>query len=140
MERIAMSARFQGEAPEPAGEPPETHPRAISLTIEAAAADGSPYDLGSASYLNHAIFTSESTFTETGTISFEGAGELDIDTAGEGTIGPSPEPGVLHGAVIWRIADGRGRFEGATGLITSNFLLRTTGEFDERQVGVLFLP
>jgi hypothetical protein len=140
MERIAMSATFQGEAPEPAGEPLETQ-RGSSVSIEAVTADGSPFDVGGATYLNHVVFTGASTFTERGTISFDGEGELDVDTVGEGTLGPSPEADVLHGAVIWRVAAGRGRFDGASGLITSNFLLRSdTGAFDERQVAVVFLP
>jgi hypothetical protein len=43
--------------------------------------------------------------------------------------------------VSWRIEGGHGRFEGASGLITSNFVLRpSSGEVDERQVAVVFLP
>jgi hypothetical protein len=105
-------------------------------------ADGSRFGVERASYANHATFTGESTFTETGTISFgDGDGEVDVDTVGEGTLGPSAEPDVLHGAVIWRITEGRGRFEGASGLITSNFLLRpATGEVEDRQTAVVFLP
>jgi hypothetical protein len=95
-----------------------------------------------AAYANQVTFTSESTFRESGTISFgDGEGGLDVDTVGEGTLGPSADPEVLHGAVIWRITEGRGRFDGATGLITSNFLLRPSdGHFDESQVAVIFLP
>jgi hypothetical protein len=140
MQRIAISAQFEGEAPEPSGTPPQTSPRATSRSLEALSADGSRFAVERASYANHATFTGESTFTETGTISF-GDGELDVDTVGEGTLSPSAEPDVLHGAVIWRITEGRGRFEGASGLITSNFLLRpATGEFEERQTAVVFLP
>jgi hypothetical protein len=144
MQRIAISAQFEGEAPEPSGTPPQTSPRATSRSLEAVSADGSRFGVERASYANHATFTGESTFTETGTISFDdgdGDGEVDVDTVGEGTLRPSAEPDVLHGAVIWRIAEGRGRFEGASGLITSNFLLRpATGEFEERQTAVVFLP
>jgi hypothetical protein len=43
--------------------------------------------------------------------------------------------------VSWRIERGYGRFQGASGLITSNFVLRpSSGEVDERQVAVVFLP
>ena len=59
----------------------------------------------------------------------------------DGTLGPSADPDVLHGAVVYRIVGGRGRFEGASGLVTSNFLLRpAVGEFDETQVAIVFLP
>jgi hypothetical protein len=142
MQRIATSAQFEGEAPEPSRTPPQTSPRATSRSLEAVSADGSRFDVERASYANRATFTGESTFTETGTISFgDGDGEVDIDTVGEGTLGPSAEPDVLHGAVIWRITEGRGRFEGASGLITSNFLLRpATGEFEDRETAIVFLP
>jgi hypothetical protein len=142
MQRIAVSAHFEGVAPEPTGTPPQTSARATSRFLEAVSADGSRFGVERASYANHATFTSESTFRETGTISFDdGDGEVDVDTVGEGTLGPSAEPEVLHGALIWRITEGRGRLEGASGLITSNFLLRpATGEFEDRQTAVLFLP
>jgi len=43
--------------------------------------------------------------------------------------------------VIWRIVEGAGRFQGATGLITSNFVMRAeTGAVAEKQVISLFLP
>jgi hypothetical protein len=42
---------------------------------------------------------------------------------------------------MYRIVEGRGTLAGATGLITSNFLLRpASGEFEERQATIVFLP
>lgn len=142
MQRLVMSARFEGEAPDPSGAPPRTSPRATSVSLEAVGADGSPFAVDRAAYVNEVIFTGESTFTESGTIAFgDGGDELDVETVGEGTLGPSAEPGVLHGAVVWRIAGGRGRFAGAGGLVTSNFLLRpATRRVEDRQVAVVFLP
>jgi hypothetical protein len=142
MDRIAISARLEGEAAEPSGDPPQTNPRATTVAIEALRADGSPAGIERASYRNDVIFTGESTFTESGTISFnDGEGEVDIATVGEGTLGPSAEAGVLQGAVIWRITEGRGRFEGASGLITSNFLLLPeTGRVEEWEDAVVFVP
>jgi hypothetical protein len=142
MQRITMSAEFRGEAAEPSGEPPHTDPRATTVTIQAHSDDGSPVGIQKASYENYASYTGPSTFTETGTIAFdEGEGELQIATVGEGTLGPSASSDVLHGAVVYRITGGAGRFEGASGLITSNFLLwPSTGQFEERQVAVVFVP
>jgi hypothetical protein len=58
-----------------------------------------------ASYLNHVTYTGDSTFAETGTISFGDAdGELDIVTVGEGTLGPSADANLLHGAVICHLS------------------------------------
>ena len=142
MQRIVMTAVFQGEAAAPSGDPPQTDPRASSISIEAVLADGSDAGIRRASYENHAVYTTESTFAETGAIRFgDGDGELDIATASDGTLGPSAEPDVLHGAAVYKITGGGGRFAGATGLITTNFLLwPATGQFEERQVAVVFVP
>jgi hypothetical protein len=67
-------------------------------------------------------------------------GELQITTLTDGALGPAAQPGVLHGAAVYRITAGTGRFDGASGLITSNFVLDpATGEFEERQVAVVFV-
>ena len=141
MQRIAFSAHLRGEAPQPAGEPPTTDPRGTSVTVDATTRDGADAGIGSMSYENHVVFTSESTFTETGTITLGGDGELEVDTVGEGTLRPSGEPDLLHGAVIWRVTGGHGRFARAHGLIASNFLLQpASGDVQEWQVGVVFVP
>jgi hypothetical protein len=142
MQRITMATEFRGEAAEPSGVPPRTHPRATSVSVEAMTADGAGAGIEQASYQMHAVYTGESSFTETGTIRFgEGDDELEVSTVDEGTLGPSAEPDLLHGAVIYRITGGAGRFEEASGLITSNFLLSpATGTYEERQVAVVFVP
>jgi hypothetical protein len=142
MQRIVMTAHFRGEAAEPSGDPPSTDPRASSVSIDAVAADGSPAQIERASYENHAVFTGEATFSETGTIVYgDGDAELDIATLSDGTLGPCAESDALHGAAVYRVTEGRGRFEGATGLITTNFLLwPARGEFEERQVAIVFVP
>ncbi len=70
-----------------------------------------------------------------------GSDSISFTTLGEGYLGPSPEEGLLQGSVIWRVEEGTGRFAGATGLITSNFLMKAeSGEVAEKQVITLFLP
>jgi hypothetical protein len=140
MQRLTIVTHFRGTAAEPSGEPPQTDPRASSVSIEVVEHGGAVDPLGRASYENHATFTGESTFAETGVIRYDD-GELQITTLSDGTLGPSPQPDVLHGAAVYRITGGSGRFDGASGLITSNFLLDPAkGEFEERQVTVVFLP
>jgi hypothetical protein len=140
MRRLTILAHFRGRAAEPSGEPPQTDPRASSVSIELVDDDGSVGPIERASYENHATFTGESTFAETGTIRYDDDDELQITTLSDGTLGPSAQPDVLHGAALYRITGGSGRFDAASGLITSNFVLDpTTGEFEERQVTVLFL-
>jgi hypothetical protein len=141
VQRLTISAHFRGEATQPAGEPPQVDVKSRSESIQASAADGTAPRFDSLTYKTHVTFTGETTFTETGTISAGTEDELDIATVGEGTLAPSAESGLMHGSVIWRITQGRARFEGASGLITSNFVLAPeTGEVDERQVAVVFLP
>jgi hypothetical protein len=142
MPRVAITALLRGEAAEPSGDPPQTDPRASSMSVEAATSDGSPFAVAAISYENHAVFTGPTTFTETGTVRFDdGDGEIDIAAVSDGTLGPSADPELLQGAVFYSVVEGRGRFAGATGLVTSNFLLRpAAGEFEERWVAVVFLP
>jgi hypothetical protein len=140
MQRLTILAHLRGEADPPSGEPLQTRPRAASVSVDASAADGSDAAIRSIAYENHATFTGETTFTETGTITVDD-GELDIVSIGDGTLGPSADAELLHGTAMYRIVEGRGTLAGATGLITSNFLLRpTSGEFEERQVTMVFLP
>jgi hypothetical protein len=143
VQRISISAQFHGQAAQPAGEPPTTDPVARSVAVTAVTEAGSDAGIDRISYANHVVFSSESTFTERGVMTF-GDGDadaVDLDTVGEGTLGPSPEDGLLQGAVVWRVTGGRGRFAGASGLVASNFLLSAaTGEVDEWEAAVLFVP
>ena len=41
---------------------------------------------------------------------------------------------------MWRVEGGEGQFAGASGLITSNFLVEKSGELIDHHVGVLFIP
>ena len=142
MRRIEVVARFQGRATRRSGEPPRSEPQATSVSVEVRTFDGRAFDLERASYSNRVTHTSDSTFSETGTIRFgEADDEVDIVIVGDGTVGVSPDVDLKHGAVVYRIVSGRGRFAGASGLITSNFVVEAaSGEFEEQQVAVVFLP
>jgi hypothetical protein len=142
MRRIVITTRFEGEADAPSGDPPQTDPRARSVSLDAVLADGSDAGIHRASYENHAVFTGESSFSEAGTIRYDdGDGEVEIATLSDGTLGPCTDPDVLHGAAVYRITGGGGRFAQATGLVTTNFLLwPATGRFEERQVAIVFVP
>jgi len=41
--------------------------------------------------------------------------------------------------VTWKVDRGEGQFEGASGLITSNFTVSDTGEVVDHHCGVLFV-
>jgi hypothetical protein len=82
----------------------------------------------------------ESGFKETGTITFgEGGHRLRFSTIGQGYLGPSPEPNLRQGAVMWQVDSGEGQFEGARGVITSNFTVCDAGEVTDHHMGVIFV-
>jgi len=82
----------------------------------------------------------EGGFMETGTITFGECGHrLHFSTIGQGYIGPSAEPNLRHGTVMWRIDGGEGQFDGAQGLITSNFTVSDSGDITDYHSGVIFL-
>jgi hypothetical protein len=82
----------------------------------------------------------DGSFIEDGTITYGRAGRLTFDTVGRGYVGPSPQPGRVHGTVMWRVTGGDGRLAGAQGLITSNFTVTADGEVIDDHFTRLFLP
>ena len=100
----------------------------------------SSLDGGLAYFESEVRVTAQDSFTESGTITFgEGDDSIRFSTVGQGHMGPSADPKHVHGAVIWKIEGGDGRFEGASGLITSNFLLSDTGDVVDHQFGLIFV-
>jgi hypothetical protein len=89
-------------------------------------------------------FTSEvvrsgSTATEVGRIEYGGRGAIEFNTVGALHVVQSPLPGSRWGAAIWNITKGDGEFSGATGFITSNFLV-SVGELIDNQYARIVLP
>ncbi|MGA7730849.1 MAG: hypothetical protein WCD37_06210 [Chloroflexia bacterium] len=97
-----------------------------------------------------AVMTNEATvnhdgqlFFEWGTINFGGdANSLSFSSIGAGTLlGPPDADGFSHGTVMWKVNSGTGAFAGATGAITSNFLVNLdTDALIDYQVHMLYLP
>jgi hypothetical protein len=136
--RVLMFAEFADQATAPEGDPPALTVHGESTQIRALEGDAP----ARAEFDTRVTMTGETSFDEHGTMTFDGGTDgIVFTTLGEGYLGPSPEEGRLQGSVIWRIEEGEGRFAGATGLITSNFLMNAeTGEVAEKQVISLFLP
>jgi len=84
-------------------------------------------------------FADERSFRLTGEIRFEGADSLRFRTLGSGRLDPSPEPGLRHGTTVLEVCGGSGRFDGARGRITSNFVVSDDGEITDHQLGVVFV-
>jgi hypothetical protein len=136
--RLLMFAEFADQATPPEGDPPSLTVHGESTGIRALDGDGP----NRAEFDTKVTMTGETAFDEEGTMTFDGGGDsISFTTLGEGYLGPSPAEGMLQGSVIWRVDDGTGRFAGATGLITSNFVMDAeSGGVAEKQVISLFLP
>jgi hypothetical protein len=81
----------------------------------------------------------DGTFVEDGTITYGSAGSVTFQTVGRGTVAPAPIDGWTSGAVMWVVTGGRGLFQGATGLITSNFTVSAQGVVIDHHVARLYL-
>ncbi|MGA7673081.1 MAG: hypothetical protein WBW04_21875, partial [Nitrolancea sp.] len=92
-----------------------------------------------ASFTSEVRLTGDTSFTETGKIVFGGGSSLTFSTIGEGYLAPSPEDGLNHGAVMWRVESGEGQFAGASGIITSNFTFSAQGEVIDNQFGLIWV-
>lgn len=93
-----------------------------------------------AAFESTVTFGDDGTFRESGSIAFgENGHRLRFSTVGAGHLGPSADPDLSHGAVIWQVDGGEGQFAGATGLITSNFFVSATGEVTDNHFGVIFV-
>lgn len=84
-------------------------------------------------------FTDESTFSEEGTIDFGRGDALRFKSVGAGTLERASRGDVRHGASVLEVTEGAGRYAGASGRITSNFVLSPDGAITDEQVVVLFI-
>ncbi|MEK7248160.1 MAG: hypothetical protein AAB092_06765 [Chloroflexota bacterium] len=93
-----------------------------------------------AKFCSQLKMTGKSVFQEDGTITFGEGNSVRFVTVQEGHVERSGEPGLMAGAVVWRVEGGEGQFAGASGFITSNFYFNQAGEVTDNQFGVIFVP
>ena len=148
MTQLLYTVQFKGQAipANDAGTVLKAATTASSCTITTIVGDAGvtsnlqPTSGGQASFESQVTFTGETSFQEVGSITFGDKGHrLFFSTVGQGYIGPSADPQLKHGAVIWKVERGEGQFAGATGLVTSNFFVSATGEVTDNHFGVLFV-
>ena len=148
MQQSIYSMQFTGKA-EPSGQAPNVlRARTVAPSCEISSVvspDGIEGIMRTVSgqestFESQVTLTGESTFDESGTICFgDGRNALHFSTVGEGHLGPSPSPLVNHGSVIWKVEGGEGLFQGASGLITSNFTISDTGYVIDNHLGVIYV-
>jgi len=148
MRQLIYSMQFKGQAGPVSGSAgvlkATTMASSCSITtvIGAGGVSGSllPVAGGQAAFESQVTLTGETTFQETGSITFGESGHrLYFSTVGQGYMGPSADPGLQHGSVIWQVERGEGQFEEASGLITSNFFVSASGEVTDNHFGVIFV-
>jgi hypothetical protein len=138
MRRQTLLIRFEPQATAPEGDPPSFNVKSGAGTVTFLEGDDSGVPT-EASYETHVTMTGETSFDEEGEVLFDDGG-LRLSTMGAGVIEPSAEEGTLQGSVTWQV-EGTGRFSGATGLLSSNFLFEPErGTAVEHQLVRLFLP
>lgn len=81
-------------------------------------------------------------FFEQGTITFgTGNNKINFSSIGVGHLLDCADPKFKAGTVMWKVDSGEGFFAGATGAITSNFLVDLkTEELIDNHLGVIYLP
>jgi len=147
MRHIIYSMQFKGKAlPGHEAGVLKATTSATSCTMQSIiGADGiegsfHPAEGGMAFFESEVRIAGQHAFTESGTITFgEEADSVVFSTVGQGVLGPSADQQRSAGAVTWKIDSGEGLFEGATGFITSNFLISADGEVTDYQFGSIFL-
>ena len=155
MRRLIYVLRFVRPAGTvPAGEPTVASSISFSTAITAEGVTGKLKALPefqTAVMKNKAVVNKDGkTFTESGTITFGDPARgntIHFSSIGVGRIDvyPCPEKPYTAGTVMWKIDKGEGFFKGATGAITSNFLIDLTkpddeGELIDHHFGVIYLP
>jgi hypothetical protein len=148
MRELVYALRFTGQARPVglAGSVLEASTTATCLTvISSVGPDGltgrlQPASGEAATFESEVTFTGETSFQEIGAIAFGAGHRLRFSTIGSGYLGPSADIGRKHGAVTWRVEGGEGQFDGASGLITSNFFVDERLDVVDHHFGVLLLP
>jgi hypothetical protein len=86
----------------------------------------------------HLSFSDEHRFGMRGEIRFAEQDSLRFVSLGDGRLDELPQHGLRHGAAVLEVCGGTGRFAGACGRITSNFVVGADGEITDHQLGVVF--
>ena len=133
MSALEFALTFRGQAAQVNDDPVTLEARTTAQGLS----DMASFAENEARFQSRVVFTGDGEFQEDGVIDYGDGDTLEFSTVGSGHIGPSAVEGLQHGAVSWRIDKGTGRFENASGLITSNFTVDAEGGVTDRHFVVL---
>lgn len=134
MTPVAFCLKFEGELVELDRGRFWTETRA---SLVGSSAEVGEVDGGEALCRHDFELTDDGSLLEKGEMSFGAGGAITFSARGR--LRPSPDPRFRHGTAVLEVTGGRGRFAGARGFVTSNFLLSTSGELTDHHQGLLFL-
>ena len=134
---ISFALQFTGEAVELDGGRFWAETRAVPVGIDASATRLDGIRTAEALCRRNLELWADGSLVQTGEITF-GAGDA-VTFRARGMLGASPDPHLRHGTAVFEVTGGRGRLAGATGFVTSNFLLSDSGELTDHHLGLLFL-
>ena len=148
MRQLSFVLQFQGSAAPVAGSSQtlQAQTTAANQTFRTVlGADGIQATLealggGQATFASRVVVNTDSSFDETGTITYGNLGTIEFKTLGKGYMFPSGIEGLQRGGVLWDVTSGTGQFAGATGVITSNFSVSSEGKVVDNHFAVLYLP
>jgi len=148
MRQLSFVLQFQGSAAPVAGSSQtlQAQTTAANQTFRTVlGADGIQATLealggGQATFASRVVVNADSSFDETGTITYGNLGTIEFKTLGKGYMFPSGIEGLQRGGVLWEVTSGTGQFAGATGVITSNFSVSSEGKVVDNHFAVLYLP
>lgn len=88
------------------------------------------------------LVTGSDSFQKAGVVTLgdENEHQFRFSTIGEGHLTSCAEPGMMTGTVSCRVSGGAGQFADASGIISSTFTLSQSGELNDFQSGLIFLP
>lgn len=114
-------------------------PSAMAITEAGVEAKDAMIDGEKAEFMSVVTVIGDGTFVESGTISYgSGDSSLTFNTIGNGVMGPSANKSINAGSILWQITGGTGQFAGATGYITSNFMVNDKNEVTDNHLVVVF--
>ena len=134
---ISFALQLEGQAVELDGGRFWAETRAVPIEIDASLAGLDGIRADSVLCRRNLELWADGSLVQTGEITF-GAGDA-VTFRARGTLGASPDPHLRHGTAVFEVTGGRGRLAGASGFVTSNFLLSDTGELTDHHLGLLFL-
>ena len=150
MHRVTYTMHFRGQATSAGGDPKilkatsSATSSTVTTIISSAGLDTrvKPEDGQLVFFESEVRLTGPDSFEESGSITFGDDTDhlLRFSTIGRGHLAPNLEPGVMAGTVCWKIEGGEGQFAGAQGFITSTFLITESGDLNDYQSALIFLP